>query len=83
MWETRKLKQHEEDELRREMLPQQLARASDIGIKVLLGFRALHGVHHQVDQLLLQNRAALLLLKEGRRRGVLKDEEEGSRKGRS
>lgn len=62
MWEAGELKQHKEDELRGEVLPEQLAGPSDVGVKVLLGLRALHGVHHQVHQLLLQHRATLLLL---------------------
>lgn len=63
-----KLKQHEEDELGGEVLPQQLTGSPDVGVKVLLGLRALHGVHYQVHQLLLQHRAALLLLgEEGKR----------------
>lgn len=75
MGEAGKLKQHEEDELGGEVLPQQLARPSDVGVKVFLGLRALHGVHHQVHQLLLQHRAPLLLLVG--EWGVLKGEERG------
>lgn len=62
MWEACKLKQHKEDELRGEVLPQQLASSSNVCVKVFLGLRALHGVHHQVHQLLLQHGAALLML---------------------
>lgn len=62
MREARKLKQHKEDELGGEVLPQQLTGSSDVGVKVFLGLRALHGVHHQVHQLLLQHWAALLML---------------------
>lgn len=51
--EACKLKQHKEDELGGEVLPQQLACAPDIGVKVFLGLGALHGVHHEVHQLLL------------------------------
>lgn len=65
MWEACKLKQHKEDELRGQMLPQQLARSSDIGVKVFLGLRALHGVHHKVHQLLFQHWATLLMLAGG------------------
>lgn len=71
MWEACELKQHKEDELGGEVLPQQLASSSDISVKVFLGLRALHGVHHKVHQLLLQHWATLLLLAE----------EEGSVKG--
>lgn len=60
--EAGELKQHKEDELGGEVLPQQLAGAPDVGVKVLLGLGALHGVHHQVHQLLLQHRATLLML---------------------
>lgn len=63
--EAGKLEEHEEDELGGEVLPQQLAGASDVGIKVLLRLGALHGVHHQVHQLLLQHGAPLLLLAGG------------------
>lgn len=69
--EACKLKQHKEDELGGEVLPQQLAGSSDISIKVFLALRTFHGVHHQVHQLFLQHRAPLLLL----------PEEEGSVKG--
>lgn len=69
--EACKLKQHKEDELGGEVLPQQLAGPSYISIKVFLALGTLHGVHHQVHQLLLQHRAPLLLLAE----------EEGSVKG--
>lgn len=69
--EAGELEEHEEDELGGEVLPQQLAGASDVGVKVLLRLRALHGVHHQVHQLLLQHGAPLLLLAGGRR-GALK-----------
>lgn len=62
MRETCKLKQHKEDELGGEVLPQQLTSSSDIGVKVFLSLRALHGVHHQVHQLLFQHRATLLML---------------------
>lgn len=72
------LKQHEEDELGGEVLPQQLARSSDVSVKVFLCLRALHGVHHQVHQLLLQHRASLLLLGRGRRECV----KEGGKVGR-
>lgn len=65
MREAGELKEHEEDELGGEVLPQQLAGASDVSVKVLLRLRALHGVHHQVHQLLLQNGAPLLLLAGG------------------
>lgn len=65
MREACKLKQHKEDELGGEVLPQQLAGSSYISIKVFLALGALHGVHHQVHQLLLQHRAPLLLLAEG------------------
>lgn len=63
--EACKLKQHKEDELGGEVLPQQLAGSSNISIKVFLALGALHGVHHQVHQLLLQHRTPLLLLSEG------------------
>lgn len=53
VWETCELKQHKEDELGGEVLPQQLASSSDIGVKVFLRLGALHGVHHKVHQLLL------------------------------
>lgn len=73
MWEAGELKQHKEDELRGQVLPQQLARPSDVGVEVLLGLGALHGVHHEVHQLLLQHGATLLVLAgEGGREGVLK-----------
>lgn len=62
MREACELKQHKEDELRGKVLPQELTGSSDVCIKVFLGFGALHGVHHQVHQLLLQHRAALLVL---------------------
>lgn len=62
MREAGKLKQHKEDELGGEVLPQQLARSSDVGVEMFLRLRPLHGVHHQVHQLLLQHRAPLLLL---------------------
>lgn len=62
MREACKLKQHKEDELGGEVLPQQLASSSDVGVKVLLGLGALHGVHYEVHQLLLQHWATLLLL---------------------
>lgn len=64
MWEACELEQHKEDELGGQMLPQQLAGSSDIGVKVFLGLRALHGVHHKVHQLLFQHWAALLMLAE-------------------
>lgn len=71
MREAGELEEHEEDELGGEVLPQQLAGASDVGVKVLLRLGALHGVHHQVHQLLLQHRAPLLLLAgRGRRSSV-------------
>jgi len=60
--EAGELEEHEEDELGGQVLPQQLAGAAHVGVKVLLRLRALHGVHHQVHQLLLQHRAALLVL---------------------
>lgn len=60
MWKTGKLEKHKENELTGEMLPQELARPTVI--KLLLGFRSLHGVNHQVHQLVLQHRAALLVL---------------------
>lgn len=65
--EAGELKQHKEDELGGEVLPQQLAGSPDVGVEVLLGLGALHGVHHQVHQLLLQHRAALLVLTGGGR----------------
>lgn len=60
MWETGKLEKHKENELAGKVLPQELA-GSPI-VKLLLGLRPLHGVHHQVHQLVLQHRAALLVL---------------------
>lgn len=72
MREACELKQHKEDELRGQVLPQQLTGSSDVCIKVFLGFGALHGVHHQVHQLLLQNRAALLVLAGARGGEVLR-----------
>lgn len=69
MREARELKQHKEDELGGEVLPQQLARSSDVGVEMFLRLRPLHGVHHQVHQLLLQHRAPLLLL-QGEERSV-------------
>ena len=62
MREAGELEEHEEDELRGEVLPQQLAGAADVGVKVLVRLRALHGVHHQVYELLLQHWASLLVL---------------------
>lgn len=60
MWETCKLEKHKENELTREMLPEELARSPII--KLLLGLRSLHGINHQIHQLVLQHRAALLVL---------------------
>lgn len=62
------------------MLPQQLAGPSDVGVKVFLRLGALHGVHHQVHQLLLQDGAALLLLAEGK--GSVKGGREIKQRGR-
>lgn len=58
--EAGKLEKHKENELAGEMLPQELAGASVV--ELLLGLRPLHGVHHQVHQLVLQHWAALLVL---------------------
>lgn len=60
MWETCKLEKHKENELAREMLPEELA--GPTVIKLLLRLGPLHGVNHQVHQLVLQHRAALLVL---------------------
>lgn len=81
--EAGELEEHEEDELAGEVLPQQLA--GPAVVELLLGLRALHGVHHQVHQLVLQNRAALLVLEgEARQSAVSKlgpDREGGAPRG--
>ena len=61
--EAGELEEHEEDELTGQVLPEQLAGAAVVELLLRLG--ALHGVHHQVHQLVLQHRAALLVLELG------------------
>ncbi len=62
--EASELEQNEEDELAGEVLPQELTGAAVV--KLLLRLGPLHGVHHQIHQLVLQNRTPLLMLQEGR-----------------
>lgn len=62
--EAGELEQNEEDELAGEVLPQELTGATVIELLLRLG--PLHGVHHQIHQLVLQNRTSLLMLQEGR-----------------
>lgn len=60
MRETCKLEKHKENELTREVLPQELARSPIV--ELLLSLGPLHGIDHQIHQLVLQHRAALLVL---------------------
>ncbi len=60
--EASELEQNEEDELAGEVLPQELTGAAVV--KLLLRLGPLHGVHHQIHQLVLQNRTPLLVLQE-------------------
>lgn len=62
--EASELEQNEEDELAGEVLPQELTGAAVVELLLRLG--PLHGVHHQIHQLVLQNRTPLLMLQEGR-----------------
>lgn len=58
--EASELEQNEEDELAGEVLPQELTGAAVV--KLLLRLGPLHSVHHQIHQLVLQNRTPLLML---------------------
>jgi len=60
MRKTCKLKEHKENELAGEMLPQKLTGSTII--KFLFSLRPFHGIHHKIHQLVLQHRAALLVL---------------------
>lgn len=76
--EAGELEEHKENELAGEVLPQELAGAAVV--KLLLGLRALHGVHHQVHQLVLEHRAALLVLGGGAQRDGCQRSERGVNK---